>query len=57
MPQQAADTLWEMLARVTLGLCGMVAGTRAVKGAVAAVRKSREWLVEQIRDSLRKEMK
>ena len=51
------DTLWEMLARVTLGLCGMVAGTLAVKGAVAAVRKSREWLVEQIRDSLRKEMK
>ena len=46
-----------MLLRVTLGLSGIVLATLAVKGTLATFRKSREWLVEQVRESLRREIK
>lgn len=56
MPQ-SSSTIWETLARVTLGLSGLVAGTLAVKAALSAARRSREWISGQIRDSLRRELR
>lgn len=56
MPQSSSSTIWDMLARVTLGLSGVVAGTLAIKAVLAAARRSRDWISGQVRDSLRKEI-
>lgn len=57
MPQSSANTIWDMLARVTLGLSGLVIGTLAVKVVLSTARRSRDWVSGQVRDSLRKELR
>lgn len=55
-PQQSGDPLWTMLLRVTLALGSLALGTLAVKAALGAAKKSRDWVAGQVRDSIKKEI-